>query len=96
MDEFQAFPLIYSIQGFTWKADQLPGKMVSAEEFLLGDIIILTESNVDFRRFAIYLGAEEVLWVDNRIRISNVEEWLSLTRNIPGKQLVLKTCNILN
>jgi hypothetical protein len=96
MDEFQAFPLIYSIGGFTWKADQLPGKMVSAEEVLPGDIMILTESNVDFQRFAIYLGADKVLWMDNRIRVSNVEEWLSLTRNIPGKQLVLESYNILD
>jgi len=96
MDELQVFPLIYSIAGYVWKVGQLPGRMVSNEDVLPGDIMILTESSTRFQQFAIYMGAEEVLWMDNRIRVSNVEEWLSLSKNIPGKQLVLKSVIILN
>ncbi len=95
LDEEQAFPLIFNIAGYAWKAGKLPGKMIAAEEVLPGDIMILTESKKDEPRYAIYLGAEEVLWMDNKMRVSDFDEWLTFAKNIPGKQLVLESRSIL-
>lgn len=96
LDELQAFPLIFMIAGYSWKAGKLPGRLVSAEEVLPGDLMILTEGNIERQRFAICLGADEVLWMDNRMRVSDFDEWLSIAKNIPGKQLVLESRSILD
>ncbi len=96
MDEDQVFPLIFSIAGYQWKTDKLPGKMVAAEEVLPGDIMIVTESNSDKQRIALYLGAEEVLWMDNRMRVTDFDEWLAFAKNIPGKQVVLESRNLID
>jgi len=42
---------------------------------MLGDLIIVTESDSDKKRLALYLGAEEVLWMDNRNAGNRFEEW---------------------
>lgn len=95
LDEEQAFPLIFTIAGYQWRAGKLPGKLVAAEEVIPGDIMVVTELDSDRKRAALYLGAEEVLWMDNRMRVSDFDEWLSFAKNIPNKQIVLESRNLI-
>jgi gamma-D-glutamyl-L-lysine dipeptidyl-peptidase len=95
MDEKQVFPLIFLIAGYNWNTNKSPGKIVAAEEVLPGDVMIVTESEEEKKHYALYLGAEEVLWMDNRMRVSDFDEWLAFTKNIPGKQIVLESRNLI-
>jgi len=95
LDEEQAFPLIFAIAGYLWKTEKLPGKLVAVEEMMAGDIIIVTELDSDKKRVALYLGAEEVLWMNNRMRVTDFDEWLTFAKNIPGKQVVLESRNLI-
>ena len=96
MDARQVFPLIFLIGGYPWKSGTIPGRVVAAEEVLPGDLMIVSESVADEKRFALYLGAEEVLWMDNRMRVTDFDEWLAFTKNIPGKQVVLESRNLFS
>lgn len=95
LDEEQAFPLIFSIGGYQWQSGKIPGKPVATEEMLPGDLMILTESDSDKKRLALYLGAEEVLWMDNRMRATDFDDWFAFAKNIPGKQVVLESRNLI-
>lgn len=95
LDEEQAFPLIFSIAGYQWKSGKLPGNIVAAEEVLPGDVMIVTESDSDKKQMAFYLGAEEVLWMDNRMRVTDFDEWIAFSKNITGKQAVLESRNLI-
>lgn len=95
LDEEQAFPLIFSIAGYLWKSEKLSEKLVAAEEMMPGDVMILTESDSAKKRIALYLGTEEILWMDHRMRVTDFQEWFKFSKNIPSKQVVLKTLNFI-
>ncbi len=95
LDEYQGFALIFGIAGYSWKAGKIPGKNVEPEFTLPGDLLIFKETVSPELKFALYLGAEEVLWMDGRMKVSDLDEWVGTFRNNKDKQAVLETRSIV-
>lgn len=75
IDEHHFIELIFGIGGYSWKAKRITGRKIESELALPGDLLIFKSLDKNRSYFALYLGAEEVLWMDNRIRISDINEW---------------------
>lgn len=94
LDEHLGFSLIYSIGGYGWDSMQLPGKVISSGEALPGDLFILRDEVAGSDYFAIYLGMEEVLWMDHKMRVSDTEEWMSSFQSKQTAEMALQTRSI--
>ena len=97
LDEYQGFELIFTIGGYEWKSGQIPGRNLEIGLELPGDLIIFRSQDYKDLKFALYMGAEEVLWMDNRIRISDISEWETVMRSATkNKQVGLEARTILS
>ncbi len=96
LDELQGFELIYNIAGYSWKSGQVPGRKIDPELVLPGDLFIFRDLKKNQFNYALYLGAEEVFWMDNRIKVSDLSEWEASLRSGKDKQMELETRSIVN
>ena len=96
LDEEQAFALIYSIAGYTWKSGRIPGKSVPPEEAHPGDLFVFRDLQKQESHFGLFLGTEEILWMDNRMRVSDLGEWEDFLGNITDQQVVFDTRSVVN
>lgn len=96
LDELQGFELIFSIAGYSWKSGEIPGRKIDPELVLPGDLFIFRELEKNHVKYALYLGAEEVLWMDNRMKVSDLSEWESFLPSRRHKQVELETRSILS
>jgi len=95
LDEKQGFELIVTMAGYSLNSQKIPGRTIDMEEILPGDLLIfkLLETNESY--YAFFLGEEEVLWMDNRMRVTDLDEWAKFIRNNMGLQAVLETRSIV-
>ena len=91
LDPVQGFALIFSIGGYSWVSGKIPGKSISPEQAVPGDLFIFRDLERQESHFALFLGSEEVLWMDNRMIVSDLDEWENFLRNNTGDQLVFDT-----
>ncbi len=91
IDEEQAFALIFSIGGYHWRSGKIPGKSVEPEDALPGDLFIFRDLEKQKSHFGLFLGSEEILWMDNRLKVSDVDEWEDFLRNNAGEKVSIDT-----
>ncbi|MBY5952436.1 hypothetical protein KUV23_15720 [Algoriphagus marincola] len=96
LDELQGFALIYSIAGYQWSSATLPGRILPFNHAMPGDLFIFHDEDSRQDHFAIYLGMEEVLWMDSRMKVSDLEEWEGFLANNRNKQVVLEARSVFN
>lgn len=96
LDEHQGFELMFSIAGYSVPAGKIPGIKIEPELALPGDLFIFKQLEAQQIKYALYLGAEEVLWMDNKIKVSDLGEWESFLRRSTDKQVEMETRSILN
>lgn len=96
LDETQGFELIFNIAGYSWKSGQIPGKLIDPELVLPGDLYVFKEVEKKQINFALYLGADEVLWMDHRIKVSDLSEWEAYLRNHKDILIELETRSLLS
>ena len=91
LDEAQGFALIFAIAGYSWISGKIPGKSVTPEEALPGDLFIFRDLEKQETHFGLFLGAENILWMDNKMKVSDLDEWEDFLRNNTGEQVVFDT-----
>lgn len=95
LDPVLAFGLIFSIAGFGWKSGKLPGKSIPEDQALPGDLFIFRDLEKQETQFGFFLGAEEILWMENRIKISEIEDWREFFENSASKNHVFDVRSIV-
>ena len=60
-----------------------------------GDLFIFHDEKTAKDSFAIYLGMEEVLWMDSRIKVSDLDEWQVFLKNNQSHQVVLEARTVV-
>lgn len=88
LDEQLGFALIYSISGYIWNSVYLPGRIIPFDQVKPGDLIIFHQQYSNQDHFGIYLGMEEVLWMDNKMKVSDLNEWETYLRNQKAEEVV--------
>lgn len=96
LDGEQGFAIIYAIGGYSWKSGKIPGKSITPEEAMPGDLFIFRDLEKQESHFGLFLGAEEILWMDNRMRVSDIDEWEDFLRNNTGEQIVFDARSVVN
>ncbi|MFC3417613.1 SH3 domain-containing protein [Algoriphagus hitonicola] len=90
LDETLGFALIFQMAGYSWHSGHLPGSLISFSKCEVGDILICHQPGAEKDQFAIYLGLEEVLQMDGRMRVCDLDEWVAKVTNNRNKQEVLE------
>ncbi len=95
LDQKLGFELIASIAGYNLNSQKNLGARVELEEILLGDLLIFNTLETNESYYAFFIGVEEVLWMDHRLRLTNLDEWKSFIKNNTNGQVVLKAIRIV-
>lgn len=96
LDERLGFALIFQIAGYSWHAGHLPGRLIPFVDCEVGDILIVNNKAEDKDHFGIYLGLEEVLQMDGRMKILDWDEWIFKMGNNRNKQEVLEVRTVFS
>ncbi len=96
LDPALGFGLIYSIGGYSWISGKIPGKSISSESALPGDLFIFRDLEKQESQFGFYLGAEEMLWMDNRMKITDLVDWEEFFKNSSAKQVVFDVRSLVS
>lgn len=96
LDPALGFGLIYSIGGYSWISGKIPGKSISSESALPGDLFIFRDLEKQESQFGFYLGAEEMLWMDNRMKITDLVGWEEFFKNSSAKQVVFDVRSLVS
>jgi gamma-D-glutamyl-L-lysine dipeptidyl-peptidase len=95
LDEELGFALIYGIAGYSWVSGKIPGKSIEPEEVVPGDLFIFRNLEKKESHFGIYIGAEEILWMDNKMKVSDLDEWEEFLRINSNEKVVFDARSIL-
>lgn len=97
LDAKHAFPLLVAMAGYAWPADRLPGRAIAPEAALPGDLMVVkVEAVPSVAHFGLYLGAEELLWMDHRMQVTDIRDWEDFLRNNFKEELVFETYSLVN
>ena len=91
LDEEQGFAIILGIAGYSWISGKIPGKSIPPEQALPGDLFIFRDLEKQQSHFGLLLGTEELLWLDHRMKVSDLDEWEDFLRSSTGEQVVFDT-----
>ncbi|WP_157373285.1 hypothetical protein [Algoriphagus terrigena] len=91
LDEEHGFALIFAIAGYSWISGKIPGKSVEPEAALPGDLFIFRDLEKQKSHFGLFLGSEEILCLDHRMKVSDLDEWEDFLRNNTGDQVSMDT-----
>ncbi|MHA7130805.1 hypothetical protein [Algoriphagus namhaensis] len=95
MDHTWFFPLIFAIGGYAIAMDKIPGAKVDPESILPGDLLLLKGFDGQVQSVSIYLGADEVLWMQNKVMVSDSYEWERIVTNNFAQEAVCEAKSIL-
>ncbi|MFC3880385.1 hypothetical protein ACFOSV_09375 [Algoriphagus namhaensis] len=95
MDHQWFFPLVFSVGGYSFDHSKIPGKIIEGDEALPGDFHLVKDSNGERLGLALYLGADEVLWINNKVMVSDCYEWERLVTNNYAEDAVWETKSFL-
>lgn len=91
IDEKWFLPLVFSIAGFSLTLSKIPGKKVLLREALPGDLHQISDESGELLGTALNLGADEILWLSNKVIISDWYEWERQLSNNYAKEVVWET-----
>ncbi len=95
LDEKQGFELIATIGGYNLNSQKNRLRTFDPEEILPSDLLIFKPLESYESHYAFFLGGKKVLWMDNRMRVTDLDEWTSFMRNNTIEQVVLNTKTIV-
>jgi hypothetical protein len=95
LDEAHAFPLIFSIGGYSFTTGKVPRSPSPPEEAQPGDLYLFNDLESQKTYFGLYLDAEEILWMDNRMKISDLDDWENFHRNNCGEKVLVECRSIV-
>ncbi|NDE60771.1 MAG: SH3 domain-containing protein [Cyclobacteriaceae bacterium] len=95
LDEVHAFPLIFGMGGYSWVSGKLPGKQIEPEEMLPGDVLVASDPLSKKSFLGLFLGADELLWMDHRVGITDLYHWESHIKKSSGAQLEIDMYTLL-
>jgi hypothetical protein len=95
LDEMHAFPLIFSIAGFSWVSGKIPGKSIQPEEVEPGDLMVFRDLKEQLTHFGLYVGEEDILWMDNRMKVSDISDWENFLINNSGEHVVFESRSLV-
>jgi gamma-D-glutamyl-L-lysine dipeptidyl-peptidase len=96
LDEELGFALIFGIAGYSWISGKIPGKSIDPEHALPGDLFIFRDLEKQESHFGLFLGVDEILWMDNRMKISDLDEWDIFLRNNTQSKVVFDIRSIFS
>ena len=96
MDASHVFPLIFAMGGYAWPTGKLPGKVIPPEEVEPGDLMVAWDAEVGQSYYALYLGAEQVFWMDHRMQKTDLEDWEEFLMDCTNTEVEVKMYKIVN
>ena len=96
MDATHVFPLIFAMGGYSWPNGKLPGKVIHPEEVEPGDLMVAWDAEVVQSHYALYLGAEQVFWMDHRMQKTDLEDWEEFLMDCTNTEVEVKMYRIVN
>lgn len=75
MDPLHVFPLIFSIGGYCFTSGKIPGFPIAPEELQAGDLLAAKDLEKQLVHYALYLGSEQVFWMDHRMQTTDLDDW---------------------
>ena len=93
MDASHVFPLIFAMGGYAWPTGKLPGKVIPPEEV---DLMVAWDAEVGQSYYALYLGAEQVFWMDHRMQKTDLEDWEEFLMDSTPTEVEVKMYRIVN
>ncbi len=95
IDHSWFLPLVFSIGGCSISMDPLPGRIIEEERAMPGDILVLKNTSNRVLGISLYLGADEVLWLHNKVKVTDTLEWERILTNNYAEEAVCETRSIL-
>ncbi|MDN3202886.1 hypothetical protein [Algoriphagus sediminis] len=95
MDHRWFFPLVFSISGYKLRMSKHMGELIEEEEVMPGDFLSLLDTSSNPLGLALYLGAEQVLWMDNKVKVTDTFDWERQATNNYAEEAVCETRSIL-
>lgn len=95
LDQKQGFELIASIAGYKLNSQKNPGRTINPEDILPGDLLIFKRLESYESYYAFSMGARQLLWMDNWMRVTDFEEWRDFVKNNTDEQVVLEARSIV-
>ena len=96
MDASHVFPLIFAMGGYSWPNGKLPGKAIHPEEVEPGDLMVAWDAELGQSHYALYLGAEQVFWMDHRMQKTDLEDWEEFLMDCTNTEVEVKMYKIVN
>ena len=96
MDASHVFPLIFAMGGYAWPTGKLPGKVIHPEEVEPGDLMVAWDAELGQSHYALYLGAEQVFWMDHRMQKTDLEDWEEFLMDCTNTEVEVKMYKIVN
>ncbi len=96
MDATHVFPLIFAMGGYSWPNGKLPGKVIHPEEVEPGDLMVAWDAELGQSHYALYLGAEQVFWMDHRMQKTDLEDWEEFLMDCTNTEVEVKMYKIVN
>ena len=96
MDATHVFPLIFAMGGYSWPNGKLPGKVIHPEEVEPGDLMVAWDAELGQSHYALYLGAEQVFWMDHRVQKTDLEDWEEFLMDCTNTEVEVKMYKIVN
>jgi hypothetical protein len=90
MDAKHVFPLIFVMGGYAWPIGKLPGRPITPEEVVPGDLMVAWDGVLEQHYYALYLGAEQVFWMDHRMQKTDLEDWEAFLMEASDTELEVK------
>lgn len=96
MDATHIFPLIFGMGGYSWPMGKLPGKLISPEEVEPGDLMVAWDAVKQQFHHALYMGAEQVFWMDHRMQKTELEDWEEYLMESSTTEVEVKMYRLVN
>ena len=96
MDAVHVFPLIFTMGGYSWPKGKFPGKQISPEEVEPGDLMLAWDGVEKQSFYAMYLGAEQVFWMDHRMQKTDLEDWEEFLMDSTPTEVEVKMYRLVN
>ena len=96
MDASHVFPLIFAMGGYAWPLGKTPGHSISPEEVAPGDILVGRDEVQDHTYCALYLGAEQVFWMNHRMQSGDLDDWEEFLSEDTSSEVKISMHRLLN
>jgi gamma-D-glutamyl-L-lysine dipeptidyl-peptidase len=95
MDAQHVFPLIFWIGGYHLSPGKLPGVQIAPEELEAGDLLVARDPYEQQDHYALYLGSEQVFWMDHRMQTTDLDDWEDFLRESTENELEISMHSVV-